>query len=96
MVYERAQLPIAEGRERDFEQGIQARGLELLRSAAGCQSAVLAAGVEEPNTYLLLITWDSVEAHQAWTTTADFDEFRGLIGPFVTGAPAVLHFRPVA
>lgn len=93
MVYERAQLPIKPGGGPDFEKAMAADGLPLLRAAAGCRSAVLARGVEEPDTYLLLVEWDEVASHERFAGTSEFDTFRGVVGPHFAAAPSVLHFE---
>jgi len=56
----------------------------------------LLRGVERPDHYLLLIEWDSVDDHVAFTSTEAFGEFRSLAGPFFAGKPAMEHFAPSA
>lgn len=92
MVIERAQLPLKPGSGPDFEQALP-EALEMIRAAAGCRSVVAGRGVEEPDTYVLLVEWDSVQAHTDYTTTEQFKAFGGLIAPFFAGPPAVLHFE---
>jgi heme-degrading monooxygenase HmoA len=94
MVIERAELPIVPGKETDFEAAM-VRGQALLADAPGCRSVSLARGVESPSTYLLLLQWDSVDAHVAFTKTPAFAEFGQLAGPFFAGKPAMAHFAPV-
>jgi heme-degrading monooxygenase HmoA len=94
MVVEKAQLFIKPGQEKDFEQAMQ-RGREVLAGLAGCQSVSLARGVENPASYLLLIEWDSVDAHVDATKTEPFAEFRALAGPHFDGPAAMEHFAPV-
>jgi heme-degrading monooxygenase HmoA len=94
MVIERAELPIAVGREQEFEQQFMKAG-QLLRAAAGCRAVSLARGIESPSQYLLLIEWDSIEAHQTFTATAEMGQVRNLIGPFFTGKPNTGHFAPL-
>jgi heme-degrading monooxygenase HmoA len=91
MVIERAELPIAVGREQDFEQQFMNAG-QLLRAAPGCRAVSLARGIESPSQYLLLIEWDTVEAHQAFTLTAEMGQVRNLIGGFFAGKPNTGHF----
>lgn len=94
MVYERAEIPIAEGREADFE-ALLPQVRELIAGAAGAGAATIARGVERPSTYLLLIEWESVEAHMAWRETDGMNTFRTLVGPLLDGAPGHEHFAPV-
>ena len=94
MVIERAELPITPGREREFEaQFVDAR--RYLLEAEGCRNVSLARGVESPAKYLLLIEWDSLEAHRAFTRTPGFEQFRSLAGPFFAGRPNTEHFLPL-
>lgn len=94
MVLERAELPITPGREREFEAQF-AGARRYLLEAAGSRKVSLARGVESPTKYLLLIEWDSLEAHQAFTHTPGFEQFRSLAGPFFAARPNTEHFLPL-
>ena len=95
MVIERAELPIMAGREREFEQ-VFARARRHLEEAQGCRHVSLARGVETPSKYLLLIHWQTLEAHQAFTSTPGFETFKALAGPFFSGRPNTEHYVPLA
>jgi heme-degrading monooxygenase HmoA len=92
MFVERAELPIAEGKEADFAAAMASKGTALLAGATGCSSARVGRGVENPGKFILLLEWDSVESHVAFTTTPEFDQFKALAGPFFAGAPSMEHF----
>jgi heme-degrading monooxygenase HmoA len=94
MVVERADLAVTPGREAEFEAQFVAAGA-LLRGAKGCHSVSLARGIESPSTYQLLLEWDSVAAHTAFTQTEEFAKFRAIAGPFFAGKPQMEHFAPV-
>jgi heme-degrading monooxygenase HmoA len=94
MVYERAQLYITAGSEAAFEAAMSG-SIELLRQAAGCQGAQLARGVEEPDTYLLLVEWGTVDEHVAFTKTDDYTRFGQALAPHFAKAPELLHFAQV-
>jgi heme-degrading monooxygenase HmoA len=94
MVYERAQLYIAAGSEAAFETAM-GESIGLLQSAAGCQAAHLARGVEEASTYLLLVEWDAVDDHVAFTKTEEYGRFGQAIAPHFAKPPEVLHFTAV-
>lgn len=49
-------------------------------------------GVEDPNRFLLLVGWDSVEDHQAWQQT-HVEEFLGKLNPHVSSPPDIKHFE---
>lgn len=94
MVIERVEICVVAGRESEFEDAMQ-EGIRLLAAAGGCRSASLARGVERPAAYLLVLTWDSVDDHTAFTKTEGFVRFREIAGPFFAGRPAMEHFQPV-
>ena len=85
-VLEHALLSVRAGQEAAFERAM-AQALPLVSGSPGFRGIRVTRGVERPGTYLLLIGWDSVEAHETG--------FRG--SPEYTllaGAPAPL-LRPV-
>ena len=94
MVYERAQLYITPGSEAAFEAAMS-ESIGLLQAAAGCRGTQLARGVEEPSTYLLLVEWDAVDDHVAFTKTDEFARFGQGVGPHFAKPPEVLHFATV-
>ncbi|WP_375429697.1 antibiotic biosynthesis monooxygenase family protein [uncultured Friedmanniella sp.] len=68
----------------------------ILVGTDGCQSVRMTHGVESPERFVLLVEWDSVEAHEAsFRGTERFTQWRGLIGPFFAGPPRVEHFTDV-
>ncbi|MDB6159000.1 MAG: antibiotic biosynthesis monooxygenase [Gammaproteobacteria bacterium] len=94
MIIERAELPITPGQESDFE-GQFAIAAPYLREARGCARVSLARGVESSSKYLLLIEWESIEAHHAFTLSEGFDRFRDLVARFFAGKPDTEHFAPL-
>jgi len=50
--------------------------------------------MEEPNKYILLIKWESLEAHEIGFRKSElFKEWRGLIGSYFAGTPTVQHYK---
>jgi heme-degrading monooxygenase HmoA len=95
MVLEVALIDIQEGREDEFTEGY-AKAVHLLTTTPGCRSVRMTRGVESPSRFVLLVEWDSVEAHlDNFRATERFAEWRGLIGPYFDGAPRVEHFVDV-
>ena len=94
MVIERVELPITPGQEHGFEE-MMVEGLSILRGAPGCRSARCARGVECPSIYLLLLEWDSIAAHVAFTSTAAFARFGTLAGRFASGQSSAAHYQPI-
>ncbi|MGQ0632058.1 MAG: antibiotic biosynthesis monooxygenase family protein [Sporichthyaceae bacterium] len=93
-VTEKAEIPVKEGQEADFE-AVLAKALPILRDAPGCHGVSLSRGIENPSTYLLLLTWDEVADHVAFTKTAEFGEFVGLVKDFFAGPSTMAHFAPL-
>lgn len=96
MVLEVATITVTPGSEEAFEDAFrQAR--HLPESAAGCRGVRMTRGVESPSTFVLLIEWDSVQAHDEQFRQTDlFGQWRGLIGPHFATAPHVEHYVDVA
>jgi heme-degrading monooxygenase HmoA len=94
MIIERAELPITPGQESDFE-GQFAIAAPYLREVRGCARVSLARGVESSSKYLLLIEWESIEAHHAFTLSGGFNRFRDLVARFFAGKPNTEHIAPL-
>ena len=92
MIIERAELPIIPDLVDAFSELMATRGKAILASAAGCLFVYAGRGVENPERFILLLGWNAVSDHVAFTTTDAFAEFRALLGGFVAGAPAMEHF----
>ena len=68
----------------------------ILRGTDGVRSVRMTHGIENPNRFVLLVEWDSVEAHeQNFRGTERFTRWRAAIGPFFANPPLVQHFTDV-
>ncbi|MEN3304484.1 MAG: hypothetical protein V7603_686 [Micromonosporaceae bacterium] len=95
MVLEVALIDVLAGQEEQFAAAY-GKAREVLVSTPGCRSARMTRGVESPSRFVLLVEWDSVEAHlENFRATERFTAWRGLIGPHFDGAPRVEHFTDV-
>ncbi|MEV0006134.1 antibiotic biosynthesis monooxygenase [Micromonospora sp. NPDC050980] len=95
MVLEVALIDVTPGHEDDFAAAY-AQARPILAGSAGCRSVRMTRGVESPTRFVLLVEWDSVEAHDAnFRQTERFGRWRGLIGPYFAGPPLVEHFVDV-
>jgi heme-degrading monooxygenase HmoA len=95
MVLEVALIDLQEGREDDFA-AVYVKAYPLLATTAGCRSVRMTRGVETPSRFVLLVEWDSVDAHlDNFRATERFTEWRALIGRYFDGAPLVEHFTDV-
>lgn len=95
MVLEVALIEVLPGREDDFAAAyVQAR--PLLAGTPGCRSIRMTRGIESPSRFVLLVEWDSVQAHeQNFRATDRFPRWRALIGPYFAAPPVVEHFSDV-
>lgn len=68
-------------------------GGAALASCAGCRKVTAMEGIENPGSALLLVEWDSVDAHEAAKTSEGFMKFVEYVSPFLGGPSSVQHFR---
>ncbi|MER7005750.1 antibiotic biosynthesis monooxygenase [Dactylosporangium sp. NPDC000555] len=95
MVLEVALIDVQEGREDEFAAAYR-KAYEVLASTPGLRSVRMTRGIESASRFVLLVEWDSVEAHlDNFRATERFTQWRGLIGPYFDGAPRVEHFTDV-
>ncbi len=95
MVLEVALIDVKEGHEDDFAAAY-AKAHHILATTPGCLSVRMTRGIETPTRFVLLVEWDSVDAHlDNFRATDRFTQWRGLIGPYFDGAPRVEHFDEV-
>jgi heme-degrading monooxygenase HmoA len=95
MVLEVADIEVNPGAEDDFTAaylGVR----EVLTSTPGCRSARMTRGLESPSRFVLLVEWDSVDAHELnFRGTDRFVTWRAAIGPFFARPPRVEHVHDV-
>jgi len=95
MVLEVAIFDVHPGQEDQFVAAYRT-AREVLATTPGCRSVRMTRGIESPSRFVLLVEWDSVEAHeQNFRGTDRFTTWRGHIGPFFAAPPTVEHFADV-
>ncbi|MEU6021380.1 antibiotic biosynthesis monooxygenase family protein [Micromonospora sp. NPDC047134] len=95
MVLEVALIDVVPGQEDAFAAAY-AEGHPVLASTPGCRSVRMTRGIESPSRFVLLVEWDSVEAHeQNFRASERFLRWRELIGPYFASPPRVEHFVDV-
>jgi heme-degrading monooxygenase HmoA len=91
VVLEVADINVVAGSETEFEDAYRG-AVDVLRTTPGCRSVRMTRGVESPSRFVLLVEWDSVEAHeQNFRNSERFTAWRAAIGPFFDGPPRVEH-----
>ncbi|WP_421734088.1 antibiotic biosynthesis monooxygenase family protein [Cellulomonas sp.] len=94
-VLEHALLPVRAGHEGSFERAM-AEAVPLVAGIPGLRGIHVSRSVERPGTYLLLIGWDSVEAHETgFRGSPQYARWRELLHGFYDPFPVVEHFLPV-
>lgn len=93
MILEHALITVRPDAHAAFEEGIT-KAREVIAAAPGFRSFALRRGIETPDRYLLLVGWDTVEAHTVGFRESDaFTAWRAHIQPFFDGAPIVDHYE---
>jgi heme-degrading monooxygenase HmoA len=91
MILEIAQIDIKQGAEDEFEEGVR-KAAPLFQRAKGCKGLELQRSIERPSRYRLLVRWETLENHTIdFRGSADFQEWRKLVGHCFTQPPAVEH-----
>ncbi len=95
MILEHALLPVRPGTDADFERAFR-QALPLIEATPGFRGLDLRRSVETPDHYLLLVRWDSVEAHtEGFRGSSRYPAWRELLHRFYDPFPVVEHFTPV-
>jgi heme-degrading monooxygenase HmoA len=94
MFFEIARIDIKPGMEAEFEAGV-AKASPLFEGAKGCAGMTLHRCVEKPGHYHLFVQWQTVENHTVdFRGSADFQEWRKLVGHCFAAPPDVIHTSP--
>jgi heme-degrading monooxygenase HmoA len=95
MVLEHAVIAVRPGTGPAFEAAL-ARARPIITSCRGFVSLELRRGVENPDSYLLLVGWERLEDHMVGFRESDaFPRWRAEIGEYLDGAPIVDHYEGV-
>jgi len=95
MILEVAILDIRPGQTTAFEVAF-AQASPLIASIPGYRSHQLRRCVENPDRYLLLASWETLEAHTAgFRGSPQYQEWKKLLHHFYDPFPTVEHFEEV-
>ena len=95
MVLEVALIDVSPGQEDAFAAAYRV-GHPILATTPGCRSVRMTRGIESASRFVLLVEWDSVEAHlENFRNTERFVQWRALIGSHFAKPPLVEHFGDV-
>jgi heme-degrading monooxygenase HmoA len=95
VVLEIADFAVLPGKEDEFADAVR-EGLAYIADTPGFRSARLTRGIESTSRFVLLIEWETLEAHTVgFRESENFGRWRGVVGPFFDGAPRVEHVSDV-
>jgi heme-degrading monooxygenase HmoA len=93
MILELATIDIKEGQIEAFEAQLE-KAQDVISQAGGYLGHEFQRCIEQPNRYILLIRWNTLEDHTIGFRESDlFKEWRSLIGSYFAGAPTVEHYE---
>jgi heme-degrading monooxygenase HmoA len=94
MVVEIALLIAKAGAADELRDGLQAARPVIAR-AVGYRGSVFYQGVESPESFILRIEWDTLEAHMRdFRQSALLTEWRSHFHHLLEGTPTVTHYEP--
>jgi heme-degrading monooxygenase HmoA len=92
MILEVAILNVREGREVEFEAAFR-KASPIVESISGYIDLELQRCLETPNRYILLIRWESLEAHTVnFRTSPQYRDWKKLLHHFYEPFPIVEHY----
>jgi heme-degrading monooxygenase HmoA len=95
MIRQISQIDVKPGMENEFEAGVKS-AVPIFKRAKGCWGMTLHRSYEKPARYRLVVQWDTLENHTVdFRGSADFQEWRKLVGYCSASPPEVEHVREV-
>ena len=95
MILEVAPLRVRDGQTVEFERAFL-KAQEIISAMPGYVSHELQRCLERENAYLLLVRWQSVEAHEVgFRGSAQYQEWKELLHHYYDPFPTVLHYEQV-
>lgn len=95
-VLEVALLDVRPGQEPAFEDAFR-KAQAIIASMPGHRSHELQRCLERASRYVLLVRWDTLEAHtQGFRGSPQYRQWKALLHHFYDPFPVVEHYVPVA
>ncbi|RLT38562.1 MAG: antibiotic biosynthesis monooxygenase [Chloroflexi bacterium] len=95
MILEAVVLPVIAGREAEFE-AVFREASSIIASMPGYLGHELQRCIETPSRYLLLVRWETLEAHTVgFRGSPEYQRWRALLHHFYDPFPVVEHFEAV-
>jgi heme-degrading monooxygenase HmoA len=71
-------------------------GARIIASGDGCRRVEVLRGIDAPGEVVLVVEWDTVEAHRAFHATDLYQNYRASMVEILAEAPDGGHFERVA
>lgn len=95
MIVEHALLHVIPERTDEFEAAF-AQAKSIISSMPGFVGLRVSHGIEQPSVYLLLVEWETLEAHtEGFRQSSEYQQWKALLHHFYDPFPVVEHFSPV-
>ena len=96
MILEVAILDVKPEKRQDFETAFT-KAQAIIAAMGGYRAHELKRCVENPSRYLLLVEWDTLEAHtQGFRGSAEYQQWKALLHHYYEPFPTVEHYEDVA
>ncbi|WP_214406372.1 antibiotic biosynthesis monooxygenase family protein [Pseudonocardia lacus] len=94
-VVELTRLRANAGAEAELAANL-ADGARIIAAGDGCRGVEVLRGLEAPGELVLVVEWETIEAHHAFHATDLFQHYRASMVEILAEAPAGGHFERVA
>lgn len=96
MIIEYIRYRIDAARGDEFERAYAEAGRSL-EASSHCLAYEVARGVEDPESFIVRIEWDSVEGHKGgFRQSPEFREFFAAVKPFFDEIEEMRHYESLA
>ncbi|WP_339615787.1 antibiotic biosynthesis monooxygenase [uncultured Gilvimarinus sp.] len=96
MILEKATLDVIPHQTVDFERAFSEAEI-IIAAMSGYVGHQLHHCIEQPNRYLLLVWWDTLEDHtEGFRQSAEYQHWRALLHHFYDPFPVVEHYHQVS
>ena len=94
MILEIADITIQAGKNAEFDVAIERGVREVIAGAVGFRSFKIQKGIENPQRYVLMIEWETLDNHVVdFRNSPAFIKWREIVGPVFASPPVVEHFQ---
>lgn len=91
MILERVLITVKPGQAEAFKAAF-AKARPHIEDSKGCRKVEMRPGIENPEDFLLLVWWETLEDHTiGFRESPAFTEWRAILSPLFATPPAVVH-----